>query len=420
MTLGYYEDHGETIPLTNERRFSHTHVIGKAQVGKTTALINYILEDIENGEGLLFIDPHGDAIDEILSRIPKDRAADTILLDFADIEFPPGLNLFHNISRERHARVAGALVDIVRSIWDYGRSITPRLNLYLRAAARVMLCVPNGTLIGIYYLIMSDKHRAGYLAHVKDDIVHAFWKGFDNKKPKEQDDLTDSTLTRIFEIVSDPRMRNIVGQYRTAVNLKDIMDGRKIVLASLPEGVLGRDISKMLGCILLCLVHLEALERITARERVPFHVYVDEAHHFAGTVLAEMLSGIGKYAVSLTLCHQYLAQFDPDFQKALLGTVGNLVCFQVGPADAEPLQLMLGLDRNDLYDGLTDIPPFHAYGRSQGKARLLTFPPLPDPSPRQARAIRRRSSSQHAGRRKRVEDEVRQFIAGGLPPNLGD
>ena len=320
MNLGYYRDSKKLIPITNERRFAHTHLIGK-RAGKTTALINYILDGIAAGAGLLFVDRIGTAIDEILKRIPEPRADTIILLDFGDLEYPPGINIFHNISRERHARVAGALVEIARSIWDYGKSPTPRLNLYLRAAARVMLSVPHGNLFGVYYLITSPRHRKRYLSFVKDTIVKDIWQRYGEKKEKEKDqdqdqaDLTDSVLTRIVEIVSDPVIRNIVGQSRTAVDFREILDGRKVGLASTPESVLGHDTSRMLGSVLLGLMQLAALER---DNRTPFHIYRDRAEHFAGSHLAALLTSIGDYGVSLTLTRQYLDQFDPAFKQVEL------------------------------------------------------------------------------------------------------
>jgi hypothetical protein len=405
MNLGYYRDSKKLVPLTNERRFAHTHLIGK-RAGKTTALINYILDDIAAGEGLLFVDPIGTAIDEILKRIPEHRADNIILLNFGDLEYPPGLNIFHNISRERHARVAGTLVEIARSIWDYGKSPTPRLNLYLRAAARVMLSVPHGNLFGVYYLITSPRHRKRYLSFVKDAIVKDIWERYGEKKEKDQADLTDSMLTRIVEIVSDPVMRNIVGQSKTAVDFREILHGRKVVLASIPESVLGHDTSRMLGSILLGLMQLAALER---DDRTPFHIYLDRAEHFAGTHLAEMLDSTGDYGVSITLAHRYLGQFEPDFQRALLGSAGTLVCFQVGPTDAEIIRPMFEFNQNDLYPELTNIPPYRAYGRTGGRAQLLTMPDLPEET-NVAKRIRRHCRTKYGRRREQVEREIAAFI----------
>lgn len=403
MNLGYHRDSKKLVPLKNERRFSNTHLIGKKQTGKTTAIINYVLQDIENGERAVFIDLNGSAIDEILLRVPEHRADDITFLDFADTAFPPGLNLFHNIPRERHARVAGALVDIARAIWDYGSQPTPRLNLYLRAAARVMLDVPNGTLLGLYYLLTSDKHRSIYLPRIKDTIIKDIWEAFGAKKPKEQGELIDSTLTRIFEIVSDPMVRNIVGQYRTSFDLKDT----KVLLAAIPESVLGRDISRMLGCILLALIQLDAQ---------PFHVHLDNADRFAPSQLIAMLDSAG----SLTLSHRYLDQLDDDLRYALLDTAGTLVWLQIGPKDVNDIKPLLafagraelGLNQNSLYSNLTDLPPRRAYARTD-RAILLTMSPLPAPTdPKIAKSIRDRCRSQYGGRREHVEREIEAFVAG--------
>ncbi len=270
-----------------------------------------------------------------------------------------------------------------------------------------MLCVPKGTLLGVYHLITHKKHRSLYLSHVTDSVIADFWERFGDMKPQEQNLNTDSTLTRIFEVVSDPRMRNIVGQYKSSVNLRDIMSGSKVVLVSIPEAVLGRDLSRMLGCIVLCLIQLAAMERDAP---VPFHVYLDQADRFAGSHLASMLDSIGDYGVSITLAHRYLGQFDPAFRDALLGSVGSLVCFQIGPTDAKNIKPMLALDRTDLYEELTDIPPCHAYGRTGGKAMLLEMPPLPEKvDPHRAKLIRRHCRTKYGRPREQVERDIAAF-----------
>jgi len=206
----------------------------------------------------------------------------------------------------------------------------------------------------------------------------------------------------VFEIISDPAMRNIVGQYRTALSFREAMSTKKVVLVSIPEAVLGRDTSRMLGCIILCLVQMAALER---QDRTPFHVYLDRAERFAGSHLADMLDSIGDYGVSITLAHRYLGQFDDGFKEALLGSVASLVCFQIGPRDAKDLKPMLALDGNDLYPELTDIPPFKAYGRTGGKARLLNMPDLPEETGA-GKAIRHTCRTKYGRPRAQVEREI--------------
>jgi hypothetical protein len=387
MNLGYCISEKKSVPFVNERPFSHTHLIGKKGVGKTTALMNYVLQDIENGDRAVFIDLDGAATEEILLRVPEDRAEDITFLDFT--EHPPTLNLFYDISQEHHARVAGALVNIAGAVWDYGGTPTPRLDLHLRAAARAILSQRNGTLLDIYYLLTDENRRKQYLKREKDEIVKNMWQRFGEKDSREQNTNIESTLTRIFEIVSDPLVREIVGHYRTSFDLKNT----KILLASIPERVFGRDISRMLGCFLLALIQ---------QSREPFRIYLDQADRFAPSQLIELLDS----NCAMTLAHRYLEQLDDRLRAAVLGTVGTVVCFQIGPEDVDSIQpllefrsqVRLGFNNNSVHF-LSEIPPFYAYARTE-RVEELYMPDLSaETNPKAAEAIRQRCRSQHAGRR---------------------
>lgn len=387
MNLGYYKSEKHTVPFRNERPFSGTWLIGKKGTGKTTALINYVLEDIEEGQQAIFIDFEGRATEEILSRVPEHRADAITLLDFA--EAPPVLNLFYDIPREQHPLVAGAFVNIARAIWDYGSQPTPRLDLYLRASARLTLSQQHGSLLDIYRLLTDERLRRQCLRHEKDEIVKDMWERFADKEPREQNVNIESALTRIFEIVSDPLVRRIVGQYRTSFDLKDTT----VLLATIPESVFGRDIARMLGCLLLALVQLSG---------EPFRLYLDNAERVAPAQVIDLLDS----PVALTVAHRYLDQLAPELCAALLGSVGTLVSFQIGPEDAERIQPLLtfrakpslGFNTNSVYE-LTELPPFTAYARTD-RMEHVAIPELPQPTdPKIARAIRNRCASQHAGRR---------------------
>jgi hypothetical protein len=384
MNLGHYKSEKQTVSFENDRPFSGTWLIGKKGTGKTTALVNYILEDIEEGRQAIFIDLNGRATDAILSRVPEHRAEAITVLDFA--EAPPVMNLFYDIPREQHPFVAGALVNIARAIWDYGSQPTPRLDLYLRASARLALSPRHGTLLDLYHLLTDKTFRDECLRREEDEIVKDMWQRFGEKDSREQSTNIESALTRIFEIVSDPLVRGIVGRYRTSFDLKDTT----VLLATIPESIFGGDIARMFGCLLLALVQLSG---------EPFHLYLDNADRFAPAQVIDLLDS----PVALTVAHRYLDQLSPELRATLLGTAGPLVTFQIGPRDAEAIQPMLEAHRkpslgynevNSVYH-LTEIPPLTAYARTH-RTEHITIPMLPDPTdPKIAKAIRDRCRSQH-------------------------
>lgn len=387
VNLGHYTTGRETVPFVNERPFSHTYLIGKKDVGKTVALINYVLEDIEEARQAVFIDLNGAATEAILNRVPAHRAEAITLLEFGT-EHAPVMNLFYDIPQERHAKIAGMLVKLVSAIWDYGGSPTPRLDVNLRAGSRVVLSQRNGTLLDLYYLMTDERSRKRYLAREKDKIVKDMWERFSDKEEREQNANIESALTRVFEIVSDPLVRGIVGQYRTSFDLNDTT----VLLASIPESVFGRDIARLLGCILLAQVQLSG---------EPFRVHLDDADRFVPAQLIEMLDS----PVALTIANRYLDQLDEKLRAAILGTAGTLICFQIGPEDVESIQPLLefrsqaarGFNQNSVYY-LTETPPYSAYARTD-RVQLIEMPGLsPETSPKVAEAIRKRCRSQY-GRR---------------------
>ena len=395
------------IPVYNTRRFTHTWVLGKSGVGKSTALINWALQDINNGEGLAFFDPHGDAAEEILLHIPKPRRNDVIIFNPADRNFPVAFNILNNILPDRRPFVASSVVDCFKSIW--GHSWGPQLEMFVYAGVAALLDVPDGTLMGLKFLLTSPAYRNRVLSHVKDPAIKNFWQtDFEEHMPeKEQRERTLSTLNKIGILISDPTIRNCIGQSRTSINLKDIMDNSRILIVSLPQGQLGIEKSSLIGALLMSHLHLTALQR--TRSDSPFHVFADECHHFGNKTLIEMLSGIRKFGVSLTLAHQYLDQLTDDFRAALLGTVGTIVAFRLGAADAAILEPDFQLNRDD--EPLTSVLPYHAYACSTGHAHLLKMPPTTARTyPSSPAKIRANTRHEYSTPRQYVETRITRFI----------
>jgi len=384
--------------VQNERRFNHTYVIGKTGQGKSTFLINNAIQDILNGDGVTFFDPHGDAVDEIMRHVPPEKI---ILFDPSDTEFPIGFNVLHNV--QDVPLVASAILDTFKSIW--GDSWGPQLEQYLYNGIAALAELQDGTLLGLKFLITSDKYREKVMQSVKDPIIKDFWEtDFDIIMPeREQRQTTLSTLNKIGKLISDPKVRNVIGQTKSTIDLKDIMDNGKCLLVRIPQGKLGIDKSRLIGAVLMAQLHLTALSRET---RKPFHIYADEAHHFGSTTLQEMLSGIRKFKVSLVLAHQYIDQLTPQLRSAVIGTVGTIVAFKLGITDAEIIAKEMELEPRDL----VQQRPYKAWVKSSSIDLLtmtnIDFPVFED-SPRK---IKEQTRRQYGRTRWKVENRINKFI----------
>jgi len=388
--------------IEEPRRQNHFWVIGKTGVGKSTFLQNAILQDIRAGNGLALFDPHGDIAEAVLALIPPKRRKDVVLFDPTDHDHPIGFNIFDRVPIERRPFVASSVVDCFKAIW--GSSWGPQLEMFLYAGAAALLDFPDGTLVGLKFLITSPTYRKRVLSHVRDPAVRDFWQtDFQKHMPeKEQRERTLSLLNKIGQLITDPTIRNIIGQPKSRLSFSDIMDNKKIFIACLRQGDLGIQKSSLIGSLLISSLHLSALQR--SADRTPFHVYVDEFHNFQG--FNEMVSGIRKFGISLTLSHQYISQLTPDLRDAMLGTIGTIIAFQIGGDDAERLSKTFQLNSEEL----TGLEPHTAYVTTGTRTTLIKMEPPPDCLyPASPRAIRRRCRAL-AVPREHVEKRISCFI----------
>jgi hypothetical protein len=399
------EEYFTPFEISAERRLQHLFVIGRTGTGKSTALKNFISQDIESGAGCAFFDPHGDDTLQLLSLVPPDRQKDVILYDPSDFDFPIGFNPLHNVPPERRPFVASAVVDCFRAIW--GHSWGPQVEMFVYAGVAALLDMPDGTLMGLKFLLTSRTYRTRVLSYVRDPAVRDFWEtDFETHMPeREQRERTLSTLNKIGALIADPAIRNSIGQSKSSIKFADIFDQRKIFIARLPQGELGIEKSSLIGALLLSNFHLVALQR---KDRTPFHLYLDEFHHFGNGTVIEMLSGIRKFGISLTIACQYLDQLSPAMKSAVLGTVGTMLAFRTGALDAETLSPEFALTRDDT--PLAALPPYRAVARTD-RTIELRMPPIPDEGrPMMVRKIRARCRSQCALPRPIIEERITRFI----------
>lgn len=328
---------------------SHTYIIGGTGTGKSTLALSLMLERIN--DGLLFIDPHGEDSDALLGMIPAERRKDVIVFDLSDTAFPIPWNPLAASGEIPY--VATSIVESIKDAWGYGDLTTPTMDQYIYYSI-FCLIEAKEPLIGLKYMLTSERYRTDVLKHVSDPVILDFWQNdYTEMVPKERRDTTRSTLTKIGMLISDERIRNVIGRTKSAIDFHRIMSRRKILIVRLPIGKLGASKVKILGILLLTQLHLAALART---DDAPFHVFVDECHHFDGVTLREMLSGVRKFHVSLTLIHQNLDQLSKEMQSAILSNTFTKYVFKVSKADAEKLDELA----TNRYTKLFKLPRYHA------------------------------------------------------------
>lgn len=393
--------------LDTQFRFQHRYLLGKTGTGKSTAMLGFMIADMRAGDGLFYIDPHGEDADRLLEHVPPERRRDVILFDPSDIDHPAPVNILENVAPDWRPFVATSVVDTMKSVWGYDTLATPVMDQVLYNSTAALLEMPGATLMGIHTMLTDPGYRETVLGHVSDPVVGAFWRReFASMTPREQRETSRSTLNKIGMLMADPRIRNTLGYPTSAIDLDGVLDG-KILIARLPQGRLGLSKTRTLGAILLARLHAAALARTPGEAaRRPFHIYLDECHHFGTGTLIEMLSGVRKFGVSLTLCHQYIDQLSTPLRDAVLGTVGTKIAFRVGLADAEALRFEFPVDNT--FPSVAELAPHAA--RVSTPVREYLVPRMSAPpgrgDPESAEAIRRHSRRHHTRSRRKVEAKI--------------
>jgi len=319
-------------------RLGHIYVIGKTGVGKSTLLLNMAISDIQKGNGLCIIDPHGDIAEAVLDYVPERRLNDVIYFNPKDIEFPIAFNPLKGIHPNYHHLVASGLISTFKKIW--ADSWGPRLEYILRFALLTLLEYPDATLLDIQPLLTDMFYRNRVLSYVTNQHTLSFWKNeYDKYSPALRSESITPILNKTGVFLTSIPLRNIVGQKTRGIRMHEVLDKRKILIANLSKGAIGEDASCLLGSILVTSIQLAALYRSIQKEheRIPFYLYVDEMHSFVSLSFIDILSEARKYKLSLFLTHQYIDQIHEKIRSAIFGNVGTLISFRIGATDAEYL-----------------------------------------------------------------------------------
>lgn len=358
------------IKFDDRRR--HIYIIGKTGMGKTELLKNMAIQDIKNGNGLGFIDPHGEASEELLKFVPEERIEDVIYFNPSDIEKPIAFNIMEEVDPDYRHLIAGGLMGVFKKIWpDVWSS---RMEYILNNAVLALLEIKGSTLLGINRLLSDAEWRKEVLEDVHDPVVKAFWtKEFSRYSQRYETEATAAIQNKIGQFISSPLIRNIVGQKKSTIDIRSIMDNKKILIVNLSKGRIGEDSSRLLGALLVTKLQLAAMSRvdIPESERNDFALYIDEFQNFSTDSFANILSEARKYRLSLILAHQYIGQMEDKVREAVFGNVGTMIVFRVGAEDGEFLEKefspefystdLVNLSKQNIYvklmiDGLTSRP----------------------------------------------------------------
>ncbi|HBF67203.1 MAG TPA: hypothetical protein DDW36_02140 [Candidatus Magasanikbacteria bacterium] len=325
------------IKLDDRRR--HMYVIGKTGMGKTTMLENMMLNDIYAGHGIGIIDPHGDSAEKIIDYIPTHRLNDVVYFNPADMSYPFGFNILENVNPDHKHLIVAGLMGIFKKIWPDVWSA--RMEYILNNTLLALLDYPGSTLLGVNRLLADRSYRKKVIAKIKDPIIKSFWTDeFAKYNERYQQEAIAPIQNKVGQFLSANIIRNIVAQVKSTINIREIMDSRKILIMNLSKGRLGEDNSRLLGGMLITKIQLSAMERvdIPETERKDFFLYVDEFQNFATESFAHILSEARKYRLSLIMAHQFVEQLAEEVAAAVFGNVGTLLCFRIGSRDAEAFE----------------------------------------------------------------------------------
>ena len=334
-----FRNQNRAFGIKQDDRRRHMYLIGKTGMGKSTTLENMIVSDIEAGHGVAVVDPHGDLVEKIIDYIPANRINDVIYFNPSDSEFPIAFNIIEVTDPSHQHLVASGLVGVFKKI--YAESWGPRLEYVLRNAILALLDYPGSTLLGIMRILVDKEYRKKVVEKIKDPVVRSFWVDEYAKYPdKFQTEAIAPIQNKVGQFLSNSLIRNVVGQVKSAIDMRDIMDHQKILLVNLAKGRIGEDTAALLGAMMITKLQMAAMERIDIpeKERKDFYLYVDEFQNFATDSFANILSEARKYRLNLIIAHQYIEQLNDVVRPAVFGNVGTLCVFRIGAMDAEALE----------------------------------------------------------------------------------
>jgi len=395
-------------------RRRHAYVLGQSGVGKTTLLENMAAQDAENNNGFCLIDPHGQLAEAVLDRIPSHRYNQTIYFDPTD-DWPISLNVLESGDPEFKDLVASHIVSLFKSIWGE-ELVGPRSEDLLRNTVFALMGVQGATLLWIPRLLVEKEFREEIVSKVQNPIIKKFWvEEYDKYDQRFQNEVIAPLQNKLRSFLSFQKVRDVVAQPYRKVSMRQVIDSGQILICNLSKGLIGEDNASLLASLIAEELFLSALSRANVPEdqRRPFYLYIDESQTITGSVLAPMLSEARKYALALTISHQYIQQLPPEITQAIFGNVGTIITFRLGASDSLHIEKEFsGMFRAPDFENL---PVHHAYirlsvdGMTSDPFSMTTLPPpLSRPSNRES--IIKTSRQRFGTSREFVEEKIKTWL----------
>ncbi len=356
--LGMEVNCNQPVELSREGRRQGTYVLGINGTGKSTLLLNIALSDIAAGDGVCLLDPHGDLIEDVLTRIPEERIDDAILFDPADIDYPFGLNLFECSDRDDPKLVDRVCSEIVLTFKKLFPDFWgPRMEDLIRHSVLTLIATPGCTLVDMLPLLTDDESRKRYVSRTNDPVLRHYWAQAFPENKRVQGEWVSSSLNKIGRFLTNPVIRNIVAQPRSSFDFRKVMDEGKVILVNLSKGQLGEDNSALLGSVLVGKILIAALSRaeVPQSERRPFHLIVDEYHSFATESFPTLQSEGRKFGIDTVVAHQYRDQLD-QLNKGSTLNVGNFILFRLTGRDAREMAMQFDNSPPEPENVLKSVP----------------------------------------------------------------
>ncbi|CAN5659321.1 hypothetical protein BH23PAT2_BH23PAT2_07070 [soil metagenome] len=436
MLLGYNVFRGikKPIKLALGDRQRHMYAVGQTGTGKSTFLENLALQDMINGNGFAFVDPHGDTAENLLAMVPKERTEDVIYFCPADMDYPMGLNMFEFSSEHQKDFLIQESLNMLYKLYDPTKQgiIGPRFERIFTNCALLLMADPvGGTFVDIPKLLIDPDFMKGKLKYVKDQNVLDFWtKEWPNsQRSNDAGEITSWVVSKFGAFLSNEMMRNIIGQTKSSFNLRDVMDNKKILIVNLSKGRTGDLNSKLLGMIFVMKFQAAAMSRsdIPESERQDFALYVDEFQNFSTDSFATIMSEARKYHLNLIVANQFTTQLSEEIRDAVFGNMGTVVTFRVGQNDVESLTRYYQPLFNS--DDLLRIPNYNAVVRTLINGvptqpfSMAALPPLGNPNPQLGKALRQLSHAKYGRPKSKVEKDIFKRLESVTParpkPRMG-
>ncbi|OGM57868.1 hypothetical protein A3E46_01060 [Candidatus Woesebacteria bacterium RIFCSPHIGHO2_12_FULL_46_16] len=364
MGVSNYRGIKRPVYINDDDRRRHMYIIGKTGTGKTELLKDLIMQDIRAGKGICFMDPHGDAIEDLLTMIPPERAEDVIYFDPGDSERPMGLNLLEAHTEDQRHFVATSVINMMYKLFDPYKTgiVGPRFEHAVRNAMLTAMAEDGNTFVEVMRILTDARFVQDILPKVTDPIVKRYWTDqIAQTADFHKSEVLDYIVSKFGRFVTNKMIRNIIGQSQSSFDFRRVMDEGKILFINLAKGKIGEENSNFLGLVLVPRILMAAMSRqdVPEDQRRDFFLYVDEFQNFATPDFAQILSEARKYRLNLTVANQFIGQVEEEVKNAVFGNVGSVICFRVGVTDASYLAHEFSPVFSE--DDLLNIERYHVY-----------------------------------------------------------